>query len=377
MMIVYSLLTPLERIQLGSVNRQFRNDTARRGTIQGIYGSSGLDAKAALVQVQEYLTYFGTPQSILGPASSCENVPDIWSWTFDLWCEPSMAEDEIKKEWYDENQVVGTINNSDGTALVVKGLWDIEKVSEEAEDPFVLGDGELSLINGLEFVNWKRGENVAALAKVQTALNNLDFPIPYKKLFQLMKDNGIDVVPFLKAEEPPVYGFSENAYPIFDSDCGSWTYLQHLQPGVKFLYKDVATNEWVDVELNKCAKCVKYMANVQEEYCASKYCFGCAMFCRDCTPYRTCSTCGIRACSCRMTSCCVATCTHFMCICTDFGAYKPDEQGEAPGHSFVLYPNGGDGDEDYDEDERYEIEQKQQYCRIHAPAGSVPFRGYF
>ena len=61
-----------------------------------------------------------------------------------------------------------------------------------------------------------------------------------------------------------------------------------------------------------------------------------------------------------------------MCICEDFYAYAHDEQGPAPGHSFVKYPEGVDPG--YDDAHEYE---RDQYCEKHAPAGSVPYHGFY
>eukprot|EP00977_Amphora_coffeiformis_P018715 scaffold6655_cov169-Amphora_coffeaeformis.AAC.32 len=39
-----------------------------------------------------------------------------------------------------------------------------------------------------------------------------------------MNKHGLDVDPFLEAENPPIYGFSNGSYPIFDPDCRGWGY---------------------------------------------------------------------------------------------------------------------------------------------------------
>ncbi|GMI51489.1 hypothetical protein TeGR_g2198 [Tetraparma gracilis] len=101
-------------------------------------------------------------------------------------------------------------------------------------------------------------------------------------------------------------------------------------------------------------------------------------FCPACISLLTCSSCGKSGCPCRFDTCAFEGCGKHMCRVSDFGGWKMDDSGEAPGCSHVVYPPAGSDDEDEDDnwEEGHEAEQTR-YCQEHAPKGSTPFRGMF
>ncbi|KAL3932159.1 MAG: hypothetical protein SGARI_004036 [Bacillariaceae sp.] len=194
-----------------------------------------------------------------------------------------MEERLIQREWYDAEKIVVT------EGVEVKGQWNMERMVEELHDIMdEIYEGRRqpdpkmwdSVLDGFDYVNYLRQANQVNLVKLEHELLRAgESPIPFNVLFRLMNKFELDefVNIFMEAEEPPIYWFSGDAYAIFDSDrCSS--YVQHLKPGVKFVYQD-ESRKWVGKELLRCEECKLYAETAREEHCASKYCFGQGIFC--------------------------------------------------------------------------------------------------
>ena len=355
--VMYSFLTVKERVKLGQVDKTFYQDAPNRGTTEGIYGAKGISTREAFLYVKKYVEYLTTPECLHW--AGLEHVSEPWHWIFDE-REPENIIPKIKTEWFDPNETVPGPNG-----VIIKGIWKMEKIAKELdEDPEFPHEWKDTILEGMNFVDYQRRSDLIALGLIDKKLNAMADPIPYGKLFSWMKEFNLGYRKmFLTAEEPHFYGHSDNAYPIYFGP-GSYSYLDHLKPGAKFVFRN-DDNEWVGMKVFRCKKCNKQKDGVKQAYCASKYCFGSAMFCQECTPIKTCSTCHATGCGCFMMKCSQGDCNNHMCCCDDFGAYKYDDRGPAKGCSFVK--------DSYDEESD---ERPEHYCSEHAPPGSVAYHGY-
>ena len=60
-----------------------------------------------------------------------------------------------------------------------------------------------------------------------------------------------------------------------------------------------------------------------------------------------------------------------MCHSFDSDPYHDeDDDGNEPGCSFVLYPEGMENEDE--DDERWEVEE-HKYCKVHKPTGAIKF----
>jgi hypothetical protein len=95
-------------------------------------------------------------------------------------------------------------------------------------------------------------------------LKSLVAPLaPYNFLFDLMEMHDMNYYHFLHAEEPPLYGISDDAYEIHGS------YLEYLRPGRMLSFRD-ANGKMVKMTLRACGSCNKVKDNVRDECCGRK-----------------------------------------------------------------------------------------------------------
>jgi hypothetical protein len=325
--LICSYLPIKDRVKLGEVDKQFLADE-HRGQVVGVYGAGCLDIEAALEKVRRYVEY----ESTLDALSAFGITPDCWDWIVKV--EASWVAEKLQRSWFDKE--LG---------------WDLNAIQEKAD----FEEAHAFVMKGLASVNRYHRDSQKKLDILSADIKKLGPLAPYNRLFDFMKKHDMEYYHFLHAEEPPMFGFSEHAYGIGDD------YLKHLKPGRMLSFRD-ANGKMVKIALKTCIRCKKVKDGVRDECCRRKHCGGAISVCRNCTRYRTCSTCGTKDCACRFDRCCVRDCQNKMC---DNGRQDC---------SFVLYPEGTDFNNDDHEYQRYKAEG-QKYCKEHKPAGAIKFGG--
>ena len=152
-------------------------------------------------------------------------------------------------------------------------------------------------------------------------------------------------------------------------------YRFNLRPVLTVVSRDKS----VSVTAQLCDRCGLSKTGVTIFSCAYKYCNAAeGHFCPACISLLTCSSCGKSGCPCRFDTCAFEGCGKHMCRVSNFGGWKMDDSGEAPGCSHVVYPPAGSDDEDEEANwEEVHEAERTRYCQEHAPKGSTPFRGMF
>jgi hypothetical protein len=338
--LICSFLPIEDRVQLGQVDKQFPLADEHRGQVVGVYGDDCLDIEAALKKVRRYVEY----ESTLSALSAFGNTPDCWDWVFMGGCgEASWVADKLQDSWFDKE--LG---------------WDLKAIREHADFEEVQEEA----LEGLESVNEYHRENKTKLDVLAADIKKLGPLAPYNCLFDLMEKHDMEYYHFLHAEEPPLYGMSDDAYEIYGS------YLEHLKPGRMLSFRD-ANGKMVKTALKACSRCKKIKDDVGDESCGRKHCGGLISVCRKCTRFRTCFTCGASDCACRFDQCCVRGCQNEMCqnhIC------DPYDVGGGQDCSFVLYPEGTDFESEDHQSQCWKAEERK-YCKVHKPAGAIKFGG--
>lgn len=347
---VYSYLSVKDLVRLGGVDKTFYNDE-QRGQVVGIYGGySTWEIGKAFEKVREYLEFKGTPDS----ATVLGNSPCCWG---TILCEIFDAD---QGDWlYDQIHSFFKVDEDEGCGQY--NLEGIDKHFDGLEYP-LHKEQKAKLMEELDYVNWYISENhwkLSEMDEIERMLRNA----PFNALFDLLKEYDIDPYPYLKAEEPPIYGFSDEAYEIKKGN-SSW-YLSNLSPGRKFIFRD-AVGKIVEKVLMPCDNCKKIRDDVTPEGCMRKYCLSGTYRCRDCTTVSECSTCGEKGCKCYFQCCCHPGCENSMCTAYNADWADQHDTGSGYGCGFVCYPDGVEpGD-----DNAYEAERKK-YCIEHKPEGAV------
>lgn len=308
---IYSHMSTTDRVRLGEVDRKFLHDE-QRGSVVGVYGNRNIGIEEALEKVREYLMFKGPMchEKFERPISRKYPRPDFPTESF-------------------------------------------ERLAADVEALF-------------------------------------PFP-PHNALFELMEKHGIDTLPFLHATDPPsTEGYDEKNFPngdrpdgyenvfqisIADDDDHEHAYssslgwnLEHLRPGRKIMMRSCSFCDGDGKVLEKiikaCDKCLKLKDDVRDEYC-NRECCGTTARCGDCTSNVTCSTCGIRTCTCRFVDCSVSGCERKMCVLANWlHEYELDDYLEnygGAGCGFEFDPDMADHT-----GEEFEL----IFCTVHRPVGS-------
>jgi hypothetical protein len=140
----------------------------------------------------------------------------------------------------------------------------------------------------------------------------------------------------------------------------------------------------------KCDRYKKYATKVLPFGCVAKWCWnnghvGC--FCEACMKEVYTEKCSFpgclkRGCKCSFFTCANEECENKMCAVSKFSAWKRNEAGAAPGHSYFVPPphlHNDEEDEDFDEEEHWERwrdARQTQWCHACRPEGAVEMRNH-
>jgi hypothetical protein len=342
MMLLCSFFLAKDRVRLRQVDKQFYADKDL-GQIVAVYGGNCVDIKEALEEVRRYVEFESTLDSMIThPPSMIRNAEDkcrMMRW----------MKEKLEQSWFDK-----------------KLGWDLNAIQDHAD----FGSALEQVLQLLAAMNAIQQENRKKLDNLTADVQKLCPLAAYNLLFDLMEKHGMKYYHFLHARRPPFRDqFSEHAYKTRDG------YLEHLRPGRLFSYRE-EDGEMVETVLRECSKCNKVGENVWDESCDFEVCGTAISVCRDCTTYRTCFSCGMEGCSCKVEKCSAGDCQNYICRnVPDYREeYDSDDSGyydirNGPGCSFVWYAADADWDDEYD---LMDYEQ-HLYCIAHKPVGAVKF----
>lgn len=237
---IYSFLPLRDLFRLGEVDKEFLEEE-QRSRIVGTYGDRNMDIERALKEDREYVEFIGTPDSVGGCLS---NELMFWFWICEGGKGADNVNDKIQPNWFS--------TSSDFNLKVIAESKKCDAVE----------------IMGFEQVSLGREMNREALAKISEDVDrSLPFP-RYNLLFELMEKYGLDPYPFLTAEDPPIDGFSEDAYKIRSGDSGSC--ILHLMPSRKITYRG-GDGKLVKKVIENYETCRKFKNDVQGERFGRKH----------------------------------------------------------------------------------------------------------
>jgi hypothetical protein len=291
---IYSFLSVKERVRLGGVDKKFREDE-ERGSVEGTYGSDDKNIKQALEAVCDFLSYEGSPDTVFVHRTLVRDSPACWNLPTlsPIWWKEQFPE-LFDSTWFTKT----------------KG-YDLETMRQSGRLPE-------TKLKAFQLVHENFCKNMTNLARLTAAVDRLPSASPFNALFELMEENGIDTENFLNAKQPLSFhrtmGYNLHYYE--NTTVSSWprnrTFLHHLRPGRKFIFRDSNGNPLQKV-LRSCMSCRKVRDTVQDSSCV--LCVQTIFQCHDWSEERTCSspTCKITACKCNFVDCSFPRCSNRMC----------------------------------------------------------------
>ena len=151
-------------------------------------------------------------------------------------------------------------------------------------------------------------------------------------------------------------------FPLVYPRQGGGRYEGDLSP-VRIMHDGVSGD--VLPQTQQCSHCKQWVSHAVPRWCAAKYCgngSGPEPLCGVCFGLTTCSTCSKVGCPCRFVGCSNKECTNSMCNCQNFGGYKMDDSGQAPGCALFVY-------DEEDEDSHWDA---PRFCVDCAPPDAQP-----
>lgn len=336
---LYSWLTPLDRLRLRQVSVEFYNDTSLCLSVQGVYGPDNVSLLEAVQQVEDYLEFSSTPESL--QLDECY-LPPCWAqWGLEDWI--------YYKGIHLYDRIHRLYNTEDGGSYQLEGLGG-------------------TLHKGLKNLNSHRRHvqrNVAALRE-KVLEDQSVAERKYNMLLALLLEFKLPVTIFLNARRTRLQDYGICEYQIIrNNNGGEPEFISHLRPGLKLSFPHEEGTVESSV-IKKCDSCRKIKDNVESERCGkavgSLECFHEKSVCRKCTTKGVCYKCGHVICFGEVhfekVECAAVGCTNLLCDSDMLVPIERLQKFDDPQFDTVC---------------SYRSEQTGEiYCEMHKPDGAVP-----